>query len=895
MASTSAGKARAAGFALLLTFASLTFIVPGTLGSEELPAFGEVVDPATHGTTYVLATPSSFDAVDTASNVAYVDANGNGSLDGSESVYIAREPNSTVSGNDVRIANPVTGGLGSQVRASHPDFGNSLTPISGEMAFFDADGDAAFTAGDTLALDSDADGSVSPGDVILTGQDVGQVVTSSHPLVAASVMSYPGALLFFDGDGDDHYDSADHLYLDSDQDEVATVQDVPLGTRSFGQPLTPSSNETTFVLETPSAFDPDSPSDTIAYVDDDNDGQLDPDEAVYVAQDPCGSVSGNDVRIANPVTGGLGSQVRASHADFGDPLTAPCSGSTPSTMGFLDADGDDMFSAGDTAFVDRDGDGTVSVRDVVLSGPDAGTVVESSYNLLWNSLGPYDGVLRFLDSDGGAVYDHGDVLYLDSDLDDLATVQDIPLGTVSFGAPLGPTDAQTTFVFATPLGFDSFDPAENFAYVDDDGDGALDTDESVYLAQDPFGEVSGNDVRMANPVTGGLGSQVRASHSDFGIPLTADFGGSGKALSLFDADGDGVFSTGDVLILDADGDWDVSIHDLVLSGPDAGTVVDSSYPLLNNAVADHPGQLRFLDADGDRVYDTGDTFYVDSDGDGLATVQDVAFGVGTTSPPPDGNETDTDGDGVVDAEDACPLEPGPARHDGCTIPPFQPRSLTASPGSNLGEITLSWLPPGDDGGDPIMNYTVLRRGSGTNWSAIATVDGNMTSYEDEHLTPLVRYIYTVAASNSKGDSPQASPAHAQPAPGACDDDVCVQVLLGEPIASIVVPNPATPGIERFSLERGRLTAQVEGQWASQDILVPESNGQPNPNVLDQHVGPVELSYTAEERICVEGTCSFGLTLDPMGEEVGTLHEARLQVLVDGNVVTDAPSMIILLD
>ena len=93
----------------------------------------------------------------------------------------------------------------------------------------------------------------------------------------------------------------------------------------------------------------------------------------------------------------------------------------------------------------------------------------------------------------------------------LATTCDYTVGTGGFGYVLGPGEP------TLPLKVGNIPFL--IKYIDDDGDNRFDTDEAVIASSTGVNEVVGNDLRMANPLDGQLGTQIRASDREFGIPV----------------------------------------------------------------------------------------------------------------------------------------------------------------------------------------------------------------------------------------------------------------------------------------------------------------------------------------------------------------------------------------
>ena len=82
------------------------------------------------------------------------------------------------------------------------------------------------------------------------------------------------------------------------------------------------------------------------------------------------------------------------------------------------------------------------------------------------------------------------------------------------------------------------------------------------------------------------------------------------------------------------------------------------------------------------------------------------------------------------------------------VPPNDPTNLSATAQSST-QINLSWT----DNSDNETGFKIEQKsGSSGNWSEIAQVAANTTSYSDNNLTPNTQYCYQVRAYNSAGNS-----------------------------------------------------------------------------------------------------------------------------------------------
>ncbi len=88
-----------------------------------------------------------------------------------------------------------------------------------------------------------------------------------------------------------------------------------------------------------------------------------------------------------------------------------------------------------------------------------------------------------------------------------------------------------------------------------------------------------------------------------------------------------------------------------------------------------------------------------------------------------------------------------------------PRSLSATTGSAIGAVDLSWLAPVSDGGNPLLHYQI-ERDTGSGFTNIATVGPTPTTYTDATCGAFVNCTYRVRGDNVVGDGPYSSSATA---------------------------------------------------------------------------------------------------------------------------------------
>src|SRR5438309_9192559 len=159
------------------------------------------------------------------------------------------------------------------------------------------------------------------------------------------------------------------------------------------------------------------------------------------------------------------------------------------------------------------------------------------------------------------------------------------------------------------------------------------------------------------------------------------------------------------------------------------------------------------------------------------------------------------------------IQTGPGDHiqdisDRSTIAPLLLPTLPSAPqnlqavGGN-GQVTLTWDPPSDDGGAPILLYTIYRGNSSGGESFLITVP-LVTTYTDATVTNGVPYYYQVSATNAIGEGPRSSEVSVTPAtqPGAPQG---LSAAPGDATVSLTWSPPSSNGgspITNYRVYRG---------------------------------------------------------------------------------------------
>jgi len=136
--------------------------------------------------------------------------------------------------------------------------------------------------------------------------------------------------------------------------------------------------------------------------------------------------------------------------------------------------------------------------------------------------------------------------------------------------------------------------------------------------------------------------------------------------------------------------------------------------------------------------------------------------------------------------------------------PGAPRNLQATPGD--GQVTLNWQAPSNDGGSPILLYTIYRGNSSGGESFLITVP-LVTTYTDATVTNGVPYYYQVSATNAIGEGPRSSEVSVTPAtqPGAPQG---LSAAPGDATVSLTWSPPSSNGgspITNYRVYRGNIS------------------------------------------------------------------------------------------
>jgi hypothetical protein len=602
---------------LAVSFLSLLLVFSLTSpasAQDRAPGFGGIVgDLDTDDAEHEASTSGAPD------DVAFRDTDGDDSLDGGEAVVLAQ--GAATQAGDVRLANPVDGDELTKIASGDDDTDLELTSLSGEMAFFDIDRNGHLSADDAVYYDRDGSGSgqVSRNDVVLAGPNAGTLVSNGNDRFGNGVdtITTSPSFGYDDENTDSSYDTSEVALVDVDNDGWLSVNDVRLTGSDAGDIATAGDDDVTYVL------DDFSNSWGFEHRDPDGNGDFGTTEAAYITTGD--QVATFAIRLANPPSGhASGTQVIEQDSDWRI--------GTGDLSGDLAHDGGGDISSGDTLYYDVEGDGDVDRGDIRLTGSDAGRVVSGGDDDVGSELTSYAGGLLYFDANGNDVYDGADIVYADTDNDDIVKSYDVQLSDGK--DPYASDDGDD--------GGDESEPAVINVTSHGDGDEVL-VDEAVDVA----GSADGGDAEVEEitlEATGGnhtLG-EVTGTGS-WNVTFTAgEAANFTLTATVHPASGEAVNTTLELQgrqVQDSDGDG--------LADP------DDNCPQTANPEQD--------DTDTDSVGDACDD---DMDGDGIANDADECPGE-AGEPANEGCPIqDGDDDGVPDAEDGCPQVPANTT-DGC--------------------------------------------------------------------------------------------------------------------------------------------------------------------------------------------------------------------------------------
>lgn len=572
------------------------------------------------------------------------DANGNGTLDGGETLYLAPGGCDKNATGSLRFAGA---GAGSRILSGDTDRGRGRTPWpEASFAFADLNRDGQWSAGDALYLLRAPAGTVAAGDVrfLAPGNVSASAVRAGDPDVGRAVGTQPSSGAFraafheavraWDVDGDGAGDADDVLYLDLDGTTSPTVQDVrlaALGPRPYAAALVPGDPDAASALL---SF---GPAAALCAFDRDASGAPSPGEPVYFRYAGCATrpapLAPADVRLSGPTAG---SKVAAGDGDEGAPSVPFGAGA----VRFADLNRDARWSEGDVLYAHAAaGRTTVSEGDLrltrfgSLAGGSLVAAGDSDLKFLTTDVSAGQPLAadpgtawRFWDGDGNLRFDGPlDLLYIDLDGNgrvDLLDVRLGPMGGAPFGVPVRPGDPDARGVLEAGVA------AASVCHADPDRDRALDRGEAMAWQARPCDAPAAGDLRLTGPQAG-----ARLRRGDAELNGTAAWLPVPSAVRFYDADGSGTWSAADTAYLHvAFGRAEVAPGDLRLSaygsrlggtavGPDEDDVGLPTLPFAAGLAA--PAGWRWWDLDGDGRFGTDDALYLDADASGTVTTLDL--------------------------------------------------------------------------------------------------------------------------------------------------------------------------------------------------------------------------------------------------------------------------------
>lgn len=179
--------------------------------------------------------------------------------------------------------------------------------------------------GDALYVDSNNDNRVSPGDARISpakNQPAGHRVLGADADSGVPLANMVGIFRYFDVNGDGQLDSGDRVFWDSQNNGLSVgdiyLSDLQVNWPGYGDLTLPFGlirGATDPSPGYPTAPWPIAPS--FAFIDDDGDGNVDPDDGIYAAQNPALGTRSKDARISTELFSGYadGTLIRPTDGD----------------------------------------------------------------------------------------------------------------------------------------------------------------------------------------------------------------------------------------------------------------------------------------------------------------------------------------------------------------------------------------------------------------------------------------------------------------------------------------------------------------------------------------------------------------------------------------------------
>lgn len=185
------------------------------------------------------------------------------------------------------------------------------------------------------------------------------------------------------------------------------------------------------------------------------------------------------------------------------------------------------------------------------------------------------------------------------------------------------------------LALSSFGDSRALCFVDQAGSGSHASGDPVY-ASDACDSVSAGDLRLTVGQPSDPGTQVEPGDADEGNPLT----GLGSAVVGYIDEDETRDYSGDPVYIDVHATRQLDPGDVRLTDTtsgDAGTFVGAGDSDAGATVAQDSdlsaSNWAFHDTDGSQAWSLDDTMYIDADGDGAVSVEDVRLGEMPNEPP----------------------------------------------------------------------------------------------------------------------------------------------------------------------------------------------------------------------------------------------------------------------